>query len=475
MKIEQIYTGCLAEAAYFIESDGEAAVIDPLRETEPYLELAQERGVNIKYVFETHFHADFVSGHIDLAAKTGAKLVFGPEAKPNYASYVAEDGEEFTIGKVTIKVLHTPGHTMESTTYLVKDEKGKDHAVFTGDTLFIGDVGRPDLAVKSDLTQDQLAGILYDSLHSKILTLADDVVVYPAHGAGSQCGKNMSKETVSTIGQQRKTNYALQPMTREQFIEVVTDGLAAPPAYFSENARINREGYNSIDEVMKRNLNALSVDKFEKEVKEGAWILDTREAEDFEKEFVKGSLNIGLRGQYAVWVGSLIPFNKKLVLVTKTGDEEESILRLARVGYENVAGFLDGGVETWKNAGRKIDTVKSINAADISGFVKKGYQLLDVRRNSEVDAEHIEGARNISLIDLQDQVGWLKKDEKLVVHCAGGYRSMIAASILKIHGVNDILNVLGGFSAIKKDGGFNLVTGKCATTRFNEKLEQILR
>ncbi len=474
MKIEQIYTGCLAEAAYFIESNGEAAVIDPLRETEPYLELAQERGVKIKYVFETHFHADFVSGHIDLAAKTGAKLVFGPNAKPNYASYVAEDQEEFSVGEIKIKVLHTPGHTMESSSYLLIDEKGKDHAVFTGDTLFIGDVGRPDLAVKSDLTQDELAGILYDSLHQKLMKLDDDVILYPAHGAGSQCGKNMSKETVSTIGQQRKSNYALQPMTREQFIEVVTDGLSAPPAYFSENARINREGYNSIDEVMKRNMNALSVEQFEKEIKEGAWILDTRAPDDFEKEFVKGSLNIGLKGQYAVWVGSLIPFNKKLVLVTNPGEDEESILRLARVGYENVAGFLEGGVETWKKAGKEIDTVKSINAADISGLVKEGYKILDVRRNSEVEAEHVEGARNISLIDLQDQVGQLNKNEKMVVHCAGGYRSMIAASILKMNGVDNIVNVLGGFSAIQKDKGLPLVAGKCATTKFNEKLEQIL-
>jgi len=474
MHIEQIYTGCLAEAAYYIESDGEAVVIDPLRETEPYLELAQKRNAKIKYVFETHFHADFVSGHIDLASITGAKLIFGPNAKPGYASYVAEDNEAFQFGKLEVRVLHTPGHTMESTTYLLKDESGKDHAIFTGDTLFIGDVGRPDLAVKSDLTQEQLAGILYDSLRNKILTLDDDVIVYPGHGAGSQCGKNMSKETDSTIGQQRKLNYALQPMTREQFIEVVTDGLSAPPAYFAENARINREGYDNIHEVMNRNLNPLTVEQFEQKVKSGAFVLDTRDSDDFEKEFVKGSLNIGLRGQYAVWVGSLIPFNAKVILVTKPGDEKESILRLARVGYENVAGYLDGGVESWKKAGKETDAVKSINVADISGWVEKGYEILDVRRNSEVEAEHVEGARNISLIDLNDQLDQLKKDDKLIVHCAGGYRSMIASSILKANGINNIVNLYGGFDGIKKSDGFKLVAGKCATTKFNEKLEKIL-
>ncbi len=474
MHIEQIYTGCLAEAAYYIESDGEAVVIDPLRETEPYIELAEKRNAKIKYVFETHFHADFVSGHIDLAAKTGAKLIFGPKAKPNYASYVAEDNESFQFGKLEIKVLHTPGHTMESTTYLLKNEEGKDHAIFTGDTLFIGDVGRPDLAVKGELTEKELAGILYDSLQNKILPLGDEVIVYPGHGAGSQCGKNMSKETVSTVGQQRKMNYALQAMTKEQFIEVVTDGLGAPPAYFAENARINREGYDNIDEVMKRNLNPLSVDEFEKEFNNGALILDTRDPDEFEKEFVKGSLNIGLSGQYAVWVGSLIPFNQKVILVTKPGNEEESVLRLARVGYEKVAGYLEGGVNSWKKAGKETDSIKSIKAAEIAGLVKDGYQVLDVRRNSEVDAEHLEEARNISLVDLKDKIPEINRADKFVVHCAGGYRSMIAASILKQNGIDDLVNVYGGFADIKKEEGMKIVSGKCATTQFNERLEKIL-
>ena len=324
------------------------------------------------------------------------------------------------------------------------------------------------------MTQEQLAGMLYDSLQNKILTLSDEVVVYPAHGAGSQCGKNMSKETVSTVGLQRKTNYALQPMTKEQFVEVVTDGLDAPPAYFSENARINREGYANIEEVMKRNLKPLNVEEFEKEIKAGTVILDTRVPDDFEKEFVKGSLNISLRGQYAVWVGSLIPFDSKVILVTKPGEERESVLRLARVGYENVTGYLEGGVKSWKEAGKEIDSIKSINAADISGMLKNGYEVLDVRRNSEVEAEHLEGARNISLIDLEDQMDQINPADKLVVHCAGGYRSMIAASMLKIRGINNILNVYGGFDAIKRDGGYLLVAGKCATTKFNERLEKIL-
>ena len=473
MYVEQLYTGCLAEAAYYIESEGVAAVIDPLRETAPYEELAAKRGAKIKYVLETHFHADFVSGHIDLAAKTGAKLIFGPNAKPGYSSYIAEDGEELTLGKVVIKILHTPGHTMESTTYLLIDENGTNNAIFTGDTLFIGDVGRPDLAVKSDLSEKDLAGILYDSLHNKILTLSDDVIVYPGHGAGSQCGKNMSKETVSTIGQQRKMNYALQDMTKDQFVEIVTDGLAEPPAYFPENARINREGYVSIDDVIRKNLNPLSVEEFEDKVSQGALILDTRTPDEFEKGYVPGSLNIGLNGQYAPWVGALIPIDKKIVLVTAPGKEKEAVIRLARVGFENVYGYLENGMNAWDESNRKIECINSIEAKDLGALVDKGYQVLDVRRSTEVDAEHLDLALNVSLVDLEDRIDELSSFQSYIVHCAGGYRSMIASSILKAHGINNIVNVRGGFDAIKKLDGVNIVSGKCATQILNEKLEQL--
>jgi len=471
MYIEQLYTGCLAEAAYYIESEGEAAIIDPLRETKPYTDLASKRGASIKYVFETHFHADFISGHIDLAAVTGAQLVFGPGAQPGYASYVAEDNEDFDIGNVKLRVIHTPGHTIESTTYLLIDEEGKDHAIFTGDTLFIGDVGRPDLAVKGDLTQEDLAGMLYDSLHNRLLTLDDEVILYPGHGAGSQCGKHMSSETVSTIGQQRKMNYALQPMTKGQFIEVVTEGLDEPPAYFPQNARINREGYANIEQVMQRNLVALSIEAFKQHVQDGAWILDTRDPDMFEKGFIPQSLNIGLNGQYAVWVGSLIPFNQRLVLVSDPGKEEEAVLRLARVGYENVAGYLEGGIKNWQDHGEQVEMVQSVEAGEVPNLMKENYKVLDVRRNSEVESEHLEGAINVSLKDLKANIDALNKDQPYVVHCAGGYRSMIASSILKSAGYHNVANVRGGFKAMKEIDKLAFTTGKCPAQRRKEQME----
>lgn len=471
MYVQQIYTGCLAEAAYYIESNGEAAIIDPMRETEPYLELLDKRGAKLKYVMETHFHADFVSGHLDLANQTGAKLIFGPTAKPNYSSYIAEDQERLKLGKVEIQVLHTPGHTMESSTYLLIDEKDKNHAVFTGDTLFIGDVGRPDLAVKSN--SKDLAGLLYDSLYSKILPLADDVIVYPGHGAGSQCGKNLSSETVSTIGEQRKFNYALQPMNKAQFVEVVTDGIAPPPAYFLENARINREGYQNIDEILKRNLKPLSLGAFESEIKDGALVLDTRHENFYEQGSLKDSVNIPLNGQYAIWVGSLIPINKPLVLITEPGKEYESVLRLARVGFENVSGYLEGSIDTWKNSGKSVQTVKSVDPEALMDYVNKGYEILDVRRSTEAETEHVSGAINISLVDLENRMDELEKDATYLVHCAGGYRSMIAASILVNNGFEHIINVREGFDEIKKVANVPLIAGKCPTTLRKEKLEAL--
>ena len=473
MYVEQLYTGCLAEAAYYIESNGEAAIIDPMRETEPYIELLAKRGTKLKYVLETHFHADFVSGHLDLAKQTGAKLIFGPTARPNYSSYIAEDGERFELGNIELKVLHTPGHTMESSTYLLIDEDGKDHAVFTGDTLFIGDVGRPDLAIKSDLTQEDLAGLLYDSLQNKILPLADEVTVYPGHGAGSQCGKNLSSETVSTIGEQRKFNYALQPMTKQQFVEVVTDGIAPPPAYFPENARINREGYQNIDEVLERNLNPLTLEQFEHAINDGALVLDTRHENFFEQASLRYSLNIPLNGQYAVWVGTLIPIDRQLVLITEPGKEHESVLRLARVGFENVAGYLEGGVETWEESGKAVQQVTSIEPEEMLDYIHNGFELLDVRRSTEAETEHVSGAINISLVELENRLNELDKDEKYVIHCAGGYRSMIAASILVNNGFKNIINIHGGFSKIKNVEGVELIAGKCPTTLRKEKLESL--
>ena len=452
MYVEQLYTGCLAEAAYYIESEGEAAIIDPLRETEPYLEMAEKRGATIKYVFETHFHADFVSGHVDLAAKTGAKIIYGPNAETAFTSYVSEDGEEFQIGNLTMKVLHTPGHTMESTTYLLKDGNGKAHAIFTGDTLFIGDVGRPDLAVKSDLTQEDLAGLLYESLHSKILTLDDEVIVYPGHGEGSACGKNMSKETVSTVGQQRELNYALKPMSKEDFIEVVTEGLEAPPAYFPENAIMNKMGYENIDEVIEKNKVPLNAKEVKREAENGALILDTRNPDDFEQGFIPGAINIGLDGQYAPWVGALIPIRQRLVLVTYKDKAEEAVIRLARVGFTNVAGYVEGGIENWAAAGEKIDTVTSIEPVEYQKFDQNKYTTLDVRRTTEAAGGMVKGAKNISLVDLEKNFDQLDENGNYMVHCAGGYRSMIAASMLKKHGITNTINIKKGIKGLKEAG-----------------------
>ncbi len=454
MIIEQLYTGCLAQGAYYIESNGEVAIIDPLRETTPYIRRAEKAEATIKYVFETHFHADFVSGHLDLAKKTGATIVYGPKAVTHYDVYHAKDGETFPLGKITIKVLHTPGHTPESTTYLLIDENGKDHAIFTGDTLFIGDVGRPDLAQKGNITERDLAGMLYDSLHNKIIPLADDVIVYPAHGAGSACGKNMSKETTDTLGNQKRFNYALRAKSRYEFIQKVLDGLTTAPAYFAENARLNKEGYESIDQVMQRGSQPLSSDTFESAVNEtGALVLDVRNAVDFAHGFIPNAINIGLNGQFAPWVGALIPDLKQpIALVTPVGQEAETVLRLARVGYDNCIGFLDGGFAAWQQAGKEIDTIESISAEEFADRWKQNPNLsiVDVRKPTEFTDEHVEGADNLPLDNLNDHMAQIPHNELVYVHCAGGYRSMVANSILKARGFDNVVNVEGGMAAIKK-------------------------
>jgi len=452
MYIEQLYTGCLAEAAYYIESEGEAAIIDPLRETSPYIELAAKRNAKIKYVFETHFHADFVSGHIDLARKTGSSIVFGPTAQTGYDVIVAKDDEVFSIGKIKMKVLHTPGHTLESSCFLLIDENGNNNAIFTGDTLFVGDVGRPDLAIKSDLTIDDLAGMLFDSLNSKIKPLADDVIVYPAHGAGSSCGKNIGKETFSTIGTQKKLNYALQPMNKLDFIRAVTDGLSSAPGYFAMDAKLNKEGYDNIDDVLKKNTKALTVTEFAAEMAKGALVLDVRSADDFEKGFVPTAINIGLNGQYAPWVGMLIDGNVPLILVAEDGKEAEAVLRLARVGYEKVNGYLEGGISAWKNAGKKSETIDSITAEDFVAKVDPSSNILDVRKVAEVESGMVENAQHMCLSKLQTELNSLDKNKHYFVHCAGGYRSMMAASILKQKGFTKITNVLGGMGKISATG-----------------------
>ncbi|HTE31122.1 MAG TPA: MBL fold metallo-hydrolase [Chryseolinea sp.] len=448
MYIEQLYTNCLAEAAYYIESDGEAAIIDPLRETEPYIALAANRGARIKYVFETHFHADFVSGHIDLSRKVNAPIIYGPEAETAYEAYNAKDGEEFKLGHVLIRVLHTPGHTPESTCYLLVDEEGRQHAVFTGDTLFVGDVGRPDL-LDGTLSSEELASMMYDSLTKKIKTLPDDVIVYPAHGPGSSCGKNIGKETVSTIGEQKKFNYALQDMSRDDFVKKITDGILPPPQYFFEDARINKNGYDPIEEVIKANTKPLTPAVFKKLVDDGAVILDTRLADDFEKAFIPGSINIGLNGQFAVWVGTLIDISKKLVLITEAGKESETVLRLARVGYENVIGYLAGSVHTLGDA---LDSITSIEVSTLSDEIRRGTAVLDVRRHGEWNAGHLSNATFFPLTEFPSGFEGLSKDEKYIVHCVVGYRSMTAISLMKRHGFKNLINVHGGFTAIQKAG-----------------------
>jgi glyoxylase-like metal-dependent hydrolase (beta-lactamase superfamily II)/rhodanese-related sulfurtransferase len=471
MKIEQIYTGCLAQGAYYIQSGNEAVVIDPLREIGPYLQKAERNGATIKYVFETHFHADFVSGHIDLAKATGAKIVYGPTAKPGFEALIAEDGQEFMIGNIRIKAIHTPGHTMESTCYLLKDENGKDTALFTGDTLFIGDVGRPDLAqkVSADLTQEKLASYLYDSLRNKIMPLTDDIIVYPAHGAGSACGKNMSKETSDTLGHQKATNYALRKdMSREEFIKEVITGLTAPPQYFPLNVMMNIEGYDSIEEVLKRGTQALSADAFEAAANEtSALILDTRDAQSFAKGFIPNSINIGIDGNFAPWVGSLIPdIKQQILLVTEPGREEEVVTRLARVGYDYAIGYLKGGIKAWTEAGKETDKIVSVSAAEMSEALKKNpaAKVLDVRKESEYLSEHVVDAINAPLDYINDSMLKVDRNSNYYVHCAGGYRSMIFISILKARGYDHLIDVKGGFKAIKDSGQLKVTDYVCPTT-----------
>lgn len=462
MKIEQIYTGCLAQGAYYIVSEGEAAIIDPLREVQPYLDRLAKDNVKLKYIFETHFHADFVSGHVDLSKKTGAPIIYGPTAAPEFEAIVAEDNQVFEIGKIKIKVLHTPGHTMESSTYLLIDENGKNHAIFSGDTLFLGDVGRPDLAQKAaNLTQEELAGLLYDSLYNKILPLEDDVTVYPAHGAGSACGKNMQKETVDTLGNQKQTNYALKQTSKESFIAAVLDGLTAPPKYFGMNVAMNKKGYTSFDEVLAKGKTALSVDEFETAAEEtGALILDTRNAAEFYKGFIPQSINIGLKGDFAPWVGSMIvDVQQPILLVCDDCTEEETITRLSRVGFDNVLGYLKGGFESWKNSGKEIDTIHRISPEEFAEKFNENSKVIDVRKEGEYAAEHVKDAYSKPLAYINDWVGNINPDEHFFLHCAGGYRSMIAASILQARGYRNFTEVEGGFNGIKK-------TEKVPTTDF---------
>lgn len=470
MKIEQIYTGCLAQGAYYIESEGEAVVIDPLREVEPYIQKAARSKAVIKYVFETHFHADFVSGHLDLAKATGATIVYGPTAAPAFDAHIAKDGEVFKVGRLSFTVLHTPGHTMESSCYLLKNEAGKPLALFSGDTLFIGDVGRPDLAQKAaHMTQEELAGLLFDSLRNKIMPLPDDVIVYPAHGAGSACGKNMSKETTDTLGHQKATNYALRPgMSREDFIMEVTTGLTAPPQYFPLNVQLNKQGYESIQEVLKKGTQPLDVSAFEAAANEtGALVLDTRDPQTFAKGFIPNAINIGIDGNFAPWAGALIPdIKQNILIVAEEGREEEVVTRLARVGYDHTIGFLKGGFEAWKAAGKETDTVTSISAAELDSVRQTNphINVLDVRKKSEYDSEHIKGAVNASLDFVNDSMQLVDKDKTWYVHCAGGYRSMIFISILKARGFNNLIDVKGGFKAIKESGKFELTDYVCPTT-----------
>lgn len=453
MKIEQIYTGCLAEAAYYIESNGEAAIIDPLREVGPYLAKAEKNGAKIKYIFETHFHADFVSGHVDLAEKSGAAIVYGPTATTAFEAHIATDGEQFKIGELTITALHTPGHTLESTTYLLTDAEGKNHCIFTGDTLFIGDVGRPDLAQKGSLTMDDLAGMLYDSLNEKIKPLADEVIVYPGHGAGSACGKNMSKETFDTLGHQKQVNYALKAASKEQFIKEVTDGILPPPQYFAKNAAMNKGGYESIDEVFEKGLNPLKPKDFEDLANQtDALILDTRDPQTFAKAFIPNSINIGLNGQFAPWVGALIPdLKQNILLVTEDGKAEETITRLARVGYDNTIGFLEGGIVAWQNEGKEIDQITSISADEFEKAYEQDNAILalDVRKPGEYESEHLEFTNPRPLDYINDWTHEVEGDKTYYIHCAGGYRSMIAASILKARGIDNVIDVAGGYGAIK--------------------------
>ncbi len=463
MFIKQLYTGCLSEAAYYIESNGEAAIIDPLRDIDPYLEMANERKARIKYIFETHFHADFVSGHLDRGKATGAPIVYGPGTQTNFPVHVANDGEVFKIGELTIHVMHTPGHTLESTCYLLKDEKGKDHCVFTGDTLFVGDVGRPDLAQKgTEITMQDLAGMMYESLHTKIYPLADDVIVYPAHGPGSSCGKNLGPHTFSTVGEEKRTNYALKAATKADFIKEVTDGIAAPPSYFPINAKINKEGYDSLEDVLVIGMKKLSIDEFKELInKDNVILLDTRRANEFTQGFIPGSVSIGLEGRFAEWAGSLLSFDAPMVLVTDPGKEKETIVRLARVGFDKVQGYLEGGYETWKNSGEPVDMIIDIEADELMMDMPHDPNLVvvDVRRETEFGDGHVRDAINIPLNNMVDPASManLDEDKNLYVHCAGGYRSVIAASLLKRQGIHNLRNILGGWGKIKEQEKVEIV------------------
>ena len=450
MKIEQLYTKCLSEAAYYIESKGEVAIVDPLRDIDVYIQMAKDNNATIKYIFETHFHADFVSGHLDLARKTGATIVYGPNADANFDFHKAFDGEVFNIGDISLELLHTPGHTMESSCFLLSDEEGKNHSVFTGDTLFVGDVGRPDLAVKSgDITQEDLAGLLYDSLRTKLLTLSDDVIVYPAHGAGSACGKNIGSETYSTIGEQRQSNYALKDITKTEFVQEVTDGLLAPPVYFFTDVMKNKNGYTDLDTVISNNLNPLNHSEFVSSVTDGVVILDCRSPQDFSNGFIEGSINIGLKGQYAPWVGALLNPESSLLLVTDKGFEREAITRLARVGYENVIGFLDGGIGSYAG---DLETIKNCSPEEASLKIGRGHEhILDVRKPGERSNGYISQSTHIRLQELPAKISELNKEDNIMVYCAGGYRSMIACSMLAANGFNNTINVEGGYSKLSKE------------------------
>lgn len=455
MFVKQLYTGCISEAAYYIESDGVAAIVDPMRDIEDYLQLAAQRGASIRYIFETHFHADFVSGHLDLAAATGATIVYGPGTVTRFPVHVAKDGESFALGKSTIEVLHTPGHTLESSCFLLKDETGKPEAIFTGDTLFVGDVGRPDLAQKgNEITTEDLAGMLYQSLNEKIATLPDHVVVYPAHGAGSSCGKNLGPETYSTIGEQKQSNYALQPQSKEEFIRAVTDGLTPPPQYFPINALINKQGYESLDAVLEKGLRPFSVPEFKEKAAGDVVLLDTRNPEIFTQGFVPGSVSIGLDGRFAEWAGTLLSFSKPLLLITEPGKEKETIVRLARVGFELIEGFLDGGFGAWRDAGEKADMIIDVEADELAMDIPfdPNLVIIDVRKEAEYGDGHIREAINIPLANLTDPGSMADLEEKhnIYVHCAGGYRSVIAASLLKREGIHNIRNVSGGWKSIKE-------------------------
>jgi glyoxylase-like metal-dependent hydrolase (beta-lactamase superfamily II)/rhodanese-related sulfurtransferase len=453
MFIKQLYTGCISEAAYYIESEGEVAIIDPLRDIDEYIALAKERNAGIKYIFETHFHADFVSGHLDLSKQTGAPIIYGPGAKTHFTIHNAKDGEIFKLGKLTIEVLHTPGHTLESSCFLLRDDNDTPHALFTGDTLFVGDVGRPDLS-SGNLSSEELAGIMYDTIQNKILPLADDIIVYPAHGAGSSCGKNLGPNTFSTIGEEKKTNYALQPLGREAFVKAVTDGLTTAPKYFAVNAHINMEGYESLDEVKNKGLTPLNIAAFKKWVTEDAIILDTRHADFFTQGFVPGSIFIGLEGRFAEWAGALLPFDIPIILVTEIGKEEETVIRLSRVGFDKVQGFLKGGFEAWTKAGEKTDMIIDVEADELAMDIPHDPNLvvLDVRREAEFADGHVKDALNIPLNDMTDiaLIADFEEKQNLYVHCAGGYRSVIAASLIKRQGFHNLRNIIGGWANIKE-------------------------